>query len=105
MVSHCQLLVVGVLLTVSVAGAYLFLKRDSVEDFISDDKKRDSELRFGDSLTRLYFPNEYHVTGVLRLVTSEINEPFEAWYSKPHRRSRIDYYQGKINNRKTIAIY
>ena len=76
-----------------MAGAYLFLKRDSIEDFISEDKRR--ELKVGDNLESLHFPDEYHATGVLRLVTSEINEPFEAWYSKPHVKSRIDYYQGR----------
>lgn len=92
MVSHCQFLLVGTLLTLSVAGAYLFLKRDSIEDFIKDKKR---ELKIGDRLSQLYFPSDYHATGVLRLVTSKIDEPFEAWYSKRHQKSRIDYYQGR----------
>lgn len=94
MVSHCQFLLVGTLLTLSVAGAYLFLKRDSIEDYIQDKKRETSQLKIGDRLSQLYFPSEYHVTGVLHLVTSKIDEPFEAWYSKRHQKSRIDYYQG-----------
>ncbi|KAK3752750.1 hypothetical protein QZH41_018716 [Actinostola sp. cb2023] len=40
------------------------------------------------------FPEEYHVTGRLLLPNSKIEEPFEAWLSRKHNRSRIDYYYG-----------
>lgn len=43
---------------------------------------------------RFEFPQEYHVTGRLLLPHSKIEEPFEAWFSRKHNRSRIDYYYG-----------
>ena len=45
---------------------------------------------------KLQFPSTYHVTGVLKLPYGDINEPFEAWYSKDDKMSRIDYYGGNI---------
>lgn len=45
---------------------------------------------------KLLFPSTYHVTGVLKLPYGNINEPFEAWYSKDEKMSRIDYYGGNV---------
>ncbi|XP_068747154.1 counting factor associated protein D-like [Montipora capricornis] len=42
----------------------------------------------------LQFPDEYHTKGVLSLPYGDIVEPFEAWYSKTKKMSRIDYYHG-----------
>lgn len=47
-------------------------------------------------LRSLHFPTEYHATGVLSLPTSNINEPFEVWYSQTYDKSRIDYYHGEV---------
>ncbi|KAM6428355.1 digestive cysteine proteinase 2-like isoform 1-T3 [Liasis olivaceus] len=38
----------------------------------------------------------YHVTGILKLPFAEIEEPFEAWYNKTGRKSRIQYYDGQV---------
>lgn len=43
----------------------------------------------------LQFPDNYHTKGVLSLPYGDIVEPFEAWYSKTKKMSRIDYYNGK----------
>ena len=43
----------------------------------------------------LQFPDDYHTKGVLSLPYGDIVEPFEAWYSKTKKMSRIDYYNGK----------
>ena len=48
-----------------------------------------------DPKPKLWFPREYHVKGILKLPYGSIVEPFEAWYSGPHRMSRIDYYGGE----------
>lgn len=45
----------------------------------------------------LHFPDDYHTKGVLSLPYGDIVEPFEAWYSKTKKMSRVDYYNGKIN--------
>lgn len=45
------------------------------------------------------WPVAYTVTGVLYLPYAEIEEPFQAWFDSPNKRSRIDYYGGKINTR------
>ena len=45
----------------------------------------------------LQFPDDYHTKGVLSLPYGDIVEPFEAWYSKTKKMSRIDYYDGKLN--------
>lgn len=45
----------------------------------------------------LQFPDDYHTKGVLSLPYGDIVEPFEAWYSKTKKMSRIDYYSGKLN--------
>lgn len=45
----------------------------------------------------LQFPGDYHTKGVLSLPYGDIVEPFEAWYSKTKKMSRIDYYNGKLN--------
>ncbi|KAJ7387728.1 hypothetical protein OS493_001071 [Desmophyllum pertusum] len=42
----------------------------------------------------LQFPDDYHTKGVLSLPYGDIVEPFEAWYSKTKKMSRIDYYNG-----------
>lgn len=46
----------------------------------------------------LQFPDDYHTKGVLSLPYGDIVEPFEAWYSKTKKMSRIDYYNGKLNH-------
>lgn len=43
----------------------------------------------------LQFPDNYHTKGILSLPYGDIVEPFEAWYSKPKKMSRIDYYNGE----------
>lgn len=50
----------------------------------------------------LQFPDDYHTKGVLSLPYGDIVEPFEAWYSKTKKMSRIDYYDGK--NKFNLAI-
>ncbi|EDO41322.1 predicted protein [Nematostella vectensis] len=40
------------------------------------------------------WPQEYTLTGVLRLPYAEIEEPFQAWFDGGRKRSRIDYYGG-----------
>lgn len=42
------------------------------------------------------FPQNYHATGKLHLPHSQIEEPFEVWFSRKHNRSRIDYYYGNL---------
>ena len=42
------------------------------------------------------WPTTYTVIGVLYLPYAEIKEPFQAWFDKPNKRSRIDYYGGKV---------
>ena len=51
----------------------------------------------GQEVPKLQFPSTYHVFGVLKLPYGNINEPFEAWYSKDEKMSRIDYYGGLFN--------
>jgi len=46
------------------------------------------------TLPKLQFPSTYHVIGILKLPYGGIDEPFEAWYSKDQKMSRIDYYGG-----------
>lgn len=57
--------------------------------------KSEKSQEHGVDLRSLHFPTEYHATGVLSLPTSNINEPFEVWYSQTYDKSRIDYYHGK----------
>jgi hypothetical protein len=95
MLSYWKFIVTGFLLTVSTAGTYVYLKREDFKNYISQLYKR--ELKIGDNLASLHFPKEYHATGVLHLVTSNISEPFEIWYSQQKMKSRIDYYQGKFS--------
>lgn len=45
----------------------------------------------------LQFPDDYHTKGVLSLPYGDIVEPFEAWYSKTKKMSKIDYYNGTLN--------
>jgi len=40
----------------------------------------------------------YSLTGVLYLPYAEIEEPFQAWYDGPNKRSRIDYYGGNVRS-------
>ncbi|XP_032900738.1 digestive cysteine proteinase 2-like isoform X1 [Amblyraja radiata] len=42
------------------------------------------------------FGNIYHVSGVLSLPYTEIEEPFEAWYNLSGNVSRIEYYNGQV---------
>ena len=66
----------------------------------------DADIPLGQRMTRhvltveeiLQFPDDYHTKGVLSLPYGDIVEPFEAWYSKTKKMSRIDYYNGKINH-------
>lgn len=44
------------------------------------------------------FPNNYHSTGLLRLPHGNIKEPFEIWFSGKDRRSRVDFYYGKLRH-------
>ncbi|PFX31489.1 Counting factor associated protein D [Stylophora pistillata] len=68
--------------------------------FYQDHEKKDTPL--GQRMTRhvftveeiLQFPDNYHTKGVLSLPYGDIVEPFEAWYSKSKKMSRIDYYNG-----------
>lgn len=84
-----------VILTVAGVAAYLFFKPEETFSGLSK-AKRDLDIEIGTPLTDLQFPDVYHATGVLSLPTSEVNEPFEIWFSKPADRSRIDYYGGKF---------
>lgn len=60
-------------------------------------KERNTKDAPGTAFTpKLQFPTTYHVIGVLKLPYGEISEPFEAWYSKNEKMSRIDYYGGKL---------
>lgn len=45
---------------------------------------------------KLTFPKNYHVKGTLKLPYGDIVEPFEAWYSREEKMSRIDYYGGNV---------
>ncbi|XP_069751195.1 digestive cysteine proteinase 1 [Narcine bancroftii] len=42
------------------------------------------------------FGEIYHVSGILSLPYTEIEEPFEAWYNVTGKVSRIEYYQGQV---------
>ncbi|XP_072884398.1 digestive cysteine proteinase 2-like [Hemitrygon akajei] len=42
------------------------------------------------------FGEIYHVSGVLSLPYTEIEEPFEAWYNLSGNVSRIEYYKGQV---------
>uniref|UniRef100_A0A8C4N3G8 Zgc:110239 n=1 Tax=Eptatretus burgeri TaxID=7764 RepID=A0A8C4N3G8_EPTBU len=42
------------------------------------------------------FGDLYHVSGIIYLPYSEIEEPFEAWYNATGKESRIDYYNGQV---------
>ena len=46
------------------------------------------------SILGLDFPKRYHVLGTIFVPYAEIEEPFEAWYDGPNKRSRIDLYGG-----------
>ena len=99
MLPYWKIIVTAFLLTVSTAGTYIYLKRDDFQTYISGIISK-RELKIGHTtLASLHFPEEYHATGVLRLVTSKINEPFEIWYSGPKKKSRIDYYDGEYVNK------
>ena len=66
-------------------------------------KNEYSDLPLGKRMTRhvltveeiLQFPDDYHTKGMLSLPYGDIVEPFEAWYSKTKKMSRIDYYNGE----------
>lgn len=91
-----KVLIAVVTLTVAGVAAYLLFKPEEGGNFFGSSKaRRDLNLDLGTDLTNLQFPDEYHATGILSLPTSEVNEPFEIWYSKPADKSRIDYYGGK----------
>jgi len=42
------------------------------------------------------FPSSYHASGIIILPESKIAEPFEIWYAPDLKKSRIDYYYGKV---------
>ena len=42
------------------------------------------------------FPNSYHAAGIIILPESKIAEPFEIWYAPESKKSRIDYYYGRL---------
>ena len=91
-----KILIALVTLTVAGVAAYLLFKPEEAERFFGSSKaRRNLELDAGTDLTSLHFPEEYHAAGVLSLPTSEVNEPFEIWYSKPGDKSRIEYYGGR----------
>ena len=64
--------------------------------FIAKQRRNVVDSPSAASTPKLQFPSTYHVTGVLKLPYGDINEPFEAWYSKDDKMSRIDYYGGNI---------
>ena len=53
-------------------------------------------------LSDLKFHSSYHVTGFLRLFSSNLNEPIEVWYNKKHHQSRVDYYGGILSHIKDV---
>ena len=59
---------------------------------ISDGTKYAKPSKNKQSLT---FPEKYYVKGTLHLPYAQIEEPFDAWYDGPNKRSRIDYYGGE----------
>ena len=42
------------------------------------------------------WPASYMAKGIINLPYAEIGEPFDAWYDASNKRSRIDYYSGKL---------
>ncbi|XP_062996652.1 digestive cysteine proteinase 2-like [Elgaria multicarinata webbii] len=42
------------------------------------------------------FGDVYHVSGIIKIPFAEIEEPFEAWYNSTARKSRIQYYHGRV---------
>ncbi|KAM7443323.1 hypothetical protein ABFA07_007801 [Porites harrisoni] len=70
--------------------------------FCLNQRNEYSDLPLGKRMTRhvltveeiLQFPDDYHTKGILSLPYGDIVEPFEAWYSKTKKMSRIDYYNG-----------
>lgn len=40
--------------------------------------------------------NVYSIQGILRLPYAEIEEPFAGYYDATNKRSRVDYYGGKV---------
>lgn len=94
---HGKAIVTVIILIVSGVAAYLVFKPENAGTFSGASKaKRDIDLEPGVDLRSLDFPEDYHATGVLRLPTSQVDEPFEIWYSKSHDKSRIDYYEGDV---------
>ena len=71
--------------------------------FCLNQRNEYSDLSIGKRMTRnvltveeiLHFPDDYHTKGILSLPYGDIVEPFEAWYSKTKKMSRIDYYNGE----------
>ena len=72
---------------------YLYLQRNHDEPNISRGKRMDHHDLSVEEI--LQFPDDYHTKGVLSLPYGDIVEPFEAWYSKQKKMSRIDYYNGR----------
>lgn len=76
---------------------------EGVVFFCLNQKNEYSDLPLGKRMTRhvltveeiLQFPDDYHTKGMLSLPYGDIVEPFEAWYSKTKKMSRIDYYNGE----------
>ena len=74
------------------------LHRDEVLDVAMEKRAKRHVLTVGEVLQ---FPDEYHTRGVLSLPYGDIVEPFEAWYSKRKKMSRIDYYNGEDQYKST----
>ena len=72
--------------------------------FIAKQRRNVVDSPSAASTPKLQFPSTYHVTGVLKLPYGDINEPFEAWYSKDDKMSRIDYYGGNIIQHNMFEI-
>ena len=67
-----------------------------VRNIDEDHKTTVSNNSQGDDDKFPTFPNNYHATGIIILPESKIAEPFEIWYAPDSKKSRIDYYYGKL---------
>ena len=82
---------------------FILFHIEGVVFFCLNERNEYSDLPLGKRMTRhiltveeiLQFPDDYHTKGILSLPYGDIVEPFEAWYSKTKKMSRIDYYNGE----------
>ena len=82
---------------------FILFHIEGVVFFCLNQRNEYSDLPLGKRMTRhvltvediLQFPDDYHTKGILSLPYGDIVEPFEAWYSKTKKMSRIDYYNGE----------